>query len=92
MKEVYIVKQEWNYYGDSDSNITICANEEAAMQIFNEKKLDSIKTFNTEIEHDEIEDEFEELPAGKWYYRIYKSDNYYECYEEISIEKKEVVY
>lgn len=92
MKEIYIVKQEWNYYGDSDSNITICVNEEAAMRIFNEKKSDSIKTFNAEIEPDKIEDELEELSAQKWYYRIYERDNYFECYEEISVEKREIVY
>ena len=92
MKEIYIVKQELNYYGDYDYNLTICANEEAAMRIFNEKKLDSIKNFNTEVEPDRIEDESEEISNGKWYYRIYEGDNYYEAYEEVSVEKKEIVY
>ena len=92
MKEIYIVKQEWNYYGDYDYNLTICANEEAAMRVFNEKKSESIKTFNEEAGTDRIEDESGELSANKWYYRIYERDNYYECFEEISVEKREIVY
>ena len=92
MKEIYIVKQEWNYYGDYDYNLTICANEEAAMRVFNKKKSESIKNFNAETCPDRIEDESEELSADKWYYRIYERDNYYECFEEVSVEKKEIVY
>ena len=61
MKEIYIVKQEWCYYGDYDYNLTICANEEAATRIFNEKKSDSIKNFNAEVESDKIEDEFKAI-------------------------------
>ena len=91
MKEIYIVKQEWNYYGDYDYNLTICANEEAAMRIFNEKKSESIKTFNGMVDSNRIEDESEDISSGKWYYRIYERDNYY-GYEEVSVEKKEIVY
>ena len=93
MDYVYVVKQEWYYYGDYDHdyNTTVCASKETAMRIFDKKKLDSIKNFKAEIEPGEVEDEFEELSDDKWYYRIYKGDDYYECYEEVSVEKKEVI-
>ena len=91
MDYVYMVKQEWNYYGDYDYNTTICANEESALRVYNEKKKDSIKNFGLEVDPSKIEDELDEISEDKWYYRIFEEDNYYECYEEISVEKKEIV-
>ena len=90
MKDIYIVKQEWNYYGDYDCKIIICGNIKAAERVFEAKIKDSYEHFVKDINDRDYYDEKDISKMEKASYAIRSNDG--ESYEGVYIEKREIIY
>lgn len=90
VKEIYIVKQEWNYYGNYNYKITICGNIKAAERVFEEQVKDSYEHFVKDIDDRDYYDEKDISKIEEASYAIRSDDG--ESYEGVYIEKREIIY
>ena len=90
MKEIYVVKQEWNYYGNYNYKIIICGDIKAAERVFEEQVKDSYEHFVKDIDDRDYYDEKDMSKIEEASYAIRSDDG--ESYEGVYIEKREIIY